>query len=82
MRKGITPDEHTLATICTRYAELRASVKDGLNALSAIRQKTFDETITPSDKQLLRDFEKLLSRLHDQHGQIEAVKYFEQNILN
>lgn len=63
------------ATIVSRYNTLREAASAAEKALNNFHFATFSDTITPEEKAIIREAQKIVSHVADMHTDTDAKEY-------
>lgn len=67
---------HELATICTRYADLKSAAKTAANNLTMLKFVLFTDMLTQDEISILKQAQEIAERISQTTGQYDAVRYF------
>lgn len=65
-----------LATICTRYADLKSHATSAYRSLVKFRMGVFKDMITEDEFKILKQAEEIADRIRDNTSTHDAIKYF------
>lgn len=67
---------HTLATICTRYADLHNSALNARKGLQTLKTHLFIDSVNDEEREILKKAQEIVERLQDNHSVHDAIKYY------
>ena len=67
---------HELATIASRYAELKALAKEASSAMTALKWKLFAGAVSDEELEILSKAQSIAEKVADNHTTTDSIKYF------